>query len=205
MKENEIPRWSSTNAGQVSLAVVNRCNVEIPKRTFINRYRSVHGTGRYSSTRVPQKFSNFAAQHGGRRAPQTTSNNRIPIHREPGLNPTFLYIPGGTGVLRPAPSVIYPAASESIVAVSIGPIILAVYHDYIPEGGSIHRLQRTTNVRIGHDGFMHTVSKAMVHSTLFLCKPSCLWVTFLIFLMHCQRIPSVLFSTSRFGSAPSQD
>lgn len=98
------------------------------------------------------------------------------------------------------PSVIYPAASESTVAVSICPVILAVYHDYIPEGCSIHRL--TVVVRIARDGFMHAVSRAMVHFPLFpLLLLSLRRITFLIFLMRHDRAGGLLFSYFLISSA----
>lgn len=82
------------------------------------------------------------------------------------INPTFLsdqpFLP---------PPFIYPAAFESIVAVSICPVILAVYHDYTGgRTGSIHR-HRPSAIQVhvsGAQSFMHAVSKAVVHSTLSL-------------------------------------
>lgn len=102
------------------------------------------------------------------------------------INPTFLsdqpFLP---------PPFIYPAAFESIVAVSICPVILAVYHDYTGgRTGSIHR-HRPSAIQVqvsGAQSFMHAVSKAVVHSTLSLSS-SVSSLTFLILLMHCQRIP----------------
>lgn len=97
------------------------------------------------------------------------------------INPTFLsdqpFLP---------PPFIYPAAFESIVAVSICPVILAVYHDYTG----------------GRTGIDLLPSKYTYQARRVLCTPLAKqWsippflsplsplLTFLILLMHCQRIP----------------
>lgn len=129
----------------------------------MNRHRAKHG--HYSSTRVPQKFSNFSAQHGGR-----TSQGRRPQNSNTHRGLILLFSPTNPF----SPSFIYPAASESIVAVSICPVILAVYHDYTGgRTGSIHR-HRPSAIQVhvsGAQSFMHAVSKAVVHSTLSLSPP----------------------------------
>ena len=100
------------------------------------------------------------------------------------INPTFLsdqpFLP---------PPFIYPAAFESIVAVSICPVILAVYHDYTGgRTGSIHR-HRPSKYTYQARRVLCTPLAKQWSIPPFLSPPLSPPLTFLILLMHCQRIP----------------